>query len=131
MTTANDRHANQEIAYLLQRIEDFAGVIVLASNLKGNVDEAFARRFQAMIHFPLPGPAEREQLWRQAFAQAIPLAPDVNFRTLAEQHKVAGGAIINVLRYCVLHHLQHQQPLTLADVQAGLRRELAKEGKTV
>lgn len=129
-TTANDRHANQEIAYLLQRIEDFAGVIVLASNLKGNVDEAFARRFQAMIHFPLPGPAEREQLWQKAFAEAVPLADDVDFRALAEQHKVAGGAIINVLRYCVLRHLQRQQPITQADVQTGLRRELAKEGKT-
>ena len=130
-TTANDRHANQEIAYLLQRIEDFAGVIVLASNLKGNVDEAFARRFQAMIHFPLPGPAEREKLWRQAFAHAVPLADDVDFKALAEQHKVAGGAIINVLRYCVLVGLQRGQPVTLDDIRRGLQRELAKEGKTV
>ncbi|MBF9222678.1 ATP-binding protein [Hymenobacter ruricola] len=129
-TTANDRHANQEIAYLLQRIEDFAGVIVLASNLKGNVDEAFARRFQAMIHFPLPGPAEREKLWRKAFAKAVPLAPDVDFRALAEQYKVAGGAIINVLRYCVLVHLQRAQPVTADDLRRGLQRELAKEGKT-
>lgn len=138
-TTANDRHANQEIAYLLQRIEDFAGVIVLASNLKGNVDEAFARRFQAMIHFPLPGPAEREKLWQQAF-KGIELLDDqgqpASFRALAEQHKVAGGAIINVLRYCVLLRLQRQvpgqppPPLALADVRAGLRRELSKEGKT-
>lgn len=130
-TTANDRHANQEIAYLLQRIEDFAGVIVLASNLKGNVDEAFARRFQAMIHFPLPGPDEREKLWRQAFAHAVPLADDVDFRALAEQHKVAGGAIINVLRYCVLVGLQRAKPVMLDDIRRGLQRELAKEGKTV
>ena len=56
---ANDRYANQEVAYLLQRIEDFPGVVILASNLKGNIDEAFSRRFQSMIHFPMPGVAER------------------------------------------------------------------------
>ena len=130
-SSANDRHANQEIAYLLQRIEDFPGVIILASNLKANLDEAFTRRFQAMIHFPLPGPAEREKLWRQAFAGAVQVAPDVDFASLAEKHKLAGGAIINVLRYCVLASLQHGQPVTMADLTRGLHRELAKEGKTV
>ena len=129
-TSANDRHGNQEIAYLLQRIEDFPGVIILASNLKGNLDDAFARRFQAMIAFPLPGPAERLQLWRQAFA-TIKVSKEVDFATLAEKYKVAGGAIINVLRYCVLLHLQQKQTVSLADVIRGLQRELAKEGKTI
>jgi hypothetical protein len=130
-SSSNDRHANQEIAYLLQRIEDFAGVIVLSSNLKANMDEAFARRFQAMIHFPLPGPTERERLWRQAFADAVPVTDDVDFKALAEQYKLAGGAIINVLRYCVLLGLQHRQPITRADVLRGIQRELGKEGKTM
>ncbi len=129
-SSSNDRHANQETAYLLQRIEDFAGVIILASNLKGNLDDAFARRFQAMIHFPLPGPAERERLWRQAFTGAVKLAPDVDFKALAEKYKLAGGAIINVLRYCVLRHLQTKRPVTLSDVTQGVQRELAKEGRT-
>ncbi len=129
--SSDDRHANQETAYLLQRIEDFPGVIVLASNLKGNLDEAFARRFQAMIHFPLPGPEERERLWRQAFAGAVKVAKDVDLPTLAEQHKLAGGAIINVLRHCVLAGLQDGRPVSLADVTQGVQRELAKDGKTV
>jgi len=131
-SSSNDRHANQEIAYLLQRIEDFAGVIVLASNLKGNLDEAFARRFQAMIHFPLPGPEERERLWRQAFAGTLKVANDVNFSALAGQHKMAGGTIINVLRSCVLATRQEGKlrPITAADITRGVQRELAKDGKT-
>ncbi|MCA8829709.1 ATP-binding protein [Hymenobacter pini] len=131
-SSSNDRHANQEIAYLLQRIEDFAGVIVLASNLKGNLDEAFARRFQAMIHFPLPGPEEREQLWRRAFAGTLKVAKDVSFPALAEQHAMAGGAIINVLRTCVLASRQAgpPRPITAADIARAVQRELAKDGKT-
>jgi len=129
-TSSNDRHGNQEIAYLLQRIEDFPGVIILASNLKGNLDEAFARRFQAMINFPLPGPAERLQLWRQVFA-TIKVNKDVDFAALAEKYKVAGGAIINVLRYCVLLHLEQKQAISMDDIVKGLQRELAKEGKTI
>jgi hypothetical protein len=129
--SSNDRHANQETAYLLQRIEDFPGVIILASNLKGNLDEAFARRFQAMIHFPLPGPAERERLWRQAFAGTIKVRKEVDFAVLAEKYKVAGGAIINVLRYCVLLHLKQKQAVSMEDIMNGLQRELAKEGKTI
>ncbi|MFD1872674.1 ATP-binding protein [Hymenobacter bucti] len=137
-STANDRHANQEVAYLLQRIEDFPGVIILASNLKGNLDEAFARRFQAMVRFPLPGPAERLRLWQAAFApspEAAPeatfsLAADVQFEELAEKYQLTGGAILNVLRYCVLLGLRHRRPITLGELQLGIQRELAKEGKT-
>jgi hypothetical protein len=92
-----------------------------------------------MVHFPLPGPEERERLWQQAFKDIAVLdnrSQPASFQDLAEQHKVAGGAIINVLRYCVLLQLQRQlpgqplPPLVLVDVQAGLRRELSKEGKT-
>ena len=64
---SHDRFANQEISYLLQRVEDYPGVVILATNLKANVDEAFARRFQAMIHFPMPSPKEREMLWTKGF----------------------------------------------------------------
>lgn len=129
-TSANDRHGNQEIAYLLQRIEDFPGVIILASNLKGNLADAFARRFQAMIHFPMPGPAARLQLWRQTFA-TIKVSKEVDFAVLAEKYKVAGGAIINVLRYCVLLQMQQERAVSMDDIMRGLQRELEKEGKTI
>ncbi|MDO7883976.1 ATP-binding protein [Hymenobacter cheonanensis] len=129
-SSSNDRHANQETAYLLQRIEYFPGVIILASNLKSNLDDAFARRFQAMINFPLPGSAGRLQLWQQAFA-TIKVSREVDFSALAAKYQVAGGAIVNVLRYCVLLHLQQKQAVSISDIMKGLQRELAKEGKTI
>jgi hypothetical protein len=75
-SSANDRFANQEVAYLLQQVEDFSGVAILASNLKGNIDDAFARRFQSMLYFPMPGRDERLRLWRGAFGPPCRLAPD-------------------------------------------------------
>ena len=129
-SSSNDRHANQETAYLLQRIEDFPGVAILASNLKGNLDEAFSRRFQAMIYFPMPAPAERLRLWQQVFAGPARLPADEDFEDIAEKHALAGGAIANVLRYCVLASRRHSRPVALADVRKGIQRELAKQGKT-
>lgn len=128
-SSSNDRHANQETAYLLQRIENFPGVIILASNLKGNLDEAFSRRFQAMIHFPLPGAEERERLWRQAFSSVIPSLAEDSYQELAEKYKLAGGVVINVLRHCVLQS-KRGHAVNLTEVKQGILRELAKEGKT-
>lgn len=129
-SSSNDRHANQETAYLLQRIEDFPGVVILASNLKGNLDEAFSRRFQAMIYFPMPAPAERLKLWKQAFTGPARLPADEALDDIAEKHTLAGGAIANVLRYCMLAKYRHDRPVALADVRKGIQRELAKQGKT-
>lgn len=63
-SSSNDRHANQLTGYLLQKIEDFPGTVIVATNLKSNMDEAFTRRFQNMVHFTIPGPEERLQLWK-------------------------------------------------------------------
>ena len=129
--SSNDRHANQEVAYLLQRIEDFPGIVILATNLKDNIDEAFARRFQSIIHFPAPNASKRAQLWRQAFNGSCELAKDVDFDIIAEKYMIAGGAIINVLRYCVLAATQHQRPIRQEDILTGLKKEFHKEGKTL
>lgn len=128
--SSNDRHANQETAYLLQRMEDFPGLIILASNLKSNLDEAFARRFQALIHFPVPAPAERLKLWQQAFTGSAQLPAGVDLADIAEKYALAGGSIANVLRYCVLAGYRHNRPNSLADLTKGIQRELAKVGKT-
>ncbi|MGH2645736.1 MAG: ATP-binding protein, partial [Chitinophagaceae bacterium] len=76
--SSNDRYANQEISYLLQRIEDFPGVVILATNLKANIDDAFSRRFQSMISFPVPGPEQRLRLWQQAFSEKSRLEDCIN-----------------------------------------------------
>jgi hypothetical protein len=128
--SSNDRHANQEVAYLLQRIEDFPGVIILATNLKDNIDAAFARRFQSIIHFPAPNATRRARLWKQAFSGSE-LAPDVDFDKIAEKYSIAGGAIINVLRFCVLSAAQNKRAIKQDDVLTGLKKEFYKDGRTL
>lgn len=129
--TSNDRHANQEISYLLQRIEDFPGVVILASNLKGNMDEAFIRRFQSVIYFPPPDEHDRLRLWESCFQSAdLPLDTSVDLPKIARQHTITGGAIINVLRYVAIQAVGREQvSVTQADIETGIRKELRKEGK--
>lgn len=127
--SANDRYANQEVAYLLQRVEDYDGVVILASNLKSNIDEAFARRFQSMIYFAMPGAGERLRLWRQAFPDPAGLATEVDLRALADEYELSGGAIANVLRYTLLMMLRRGlDRVQLSDLRNGIRRELRKAG---
>lgn len=128
---AKDRYANQEVAYLLQRIEDFPGIVILATNLKTNIDEAFARRFQSIIYFPMPHAEQRLQLWRHSF-QHLPLGESVDLSLLAERFELTGGAIINILRYCALAAVERNPPvIQQADILTGIRKELRKEGKTI
>ena len=128
--SANDRYANQEVSYLLQRIEDFPGVVVLATNLKGNIDEAFARRFQSMIYFAEPKPEERRKLWKQLFAPPIQLEANVDLDSLANEYELTGGSIVNVLRFASLMALrQKTDRIQLADLREGVRRELTKSGR--
>lgn len=129
---AHDRHANQEVSYLLQRIEDYAGLIVLATNFKANVDEAFARRFQAMIDFQKPDEQQRLQLWKMAFTPPCQLAPEVSLPKLAADHPITGAAIMNVLRFCSLRALSRgTTEIILPDIKQAIRKEMHKEGKAI
>lgn len=129
-SSANDRHANQEVSYLLQRIEDFPGVLILASNLRSNFDDAFARRFQSSIYFPIPDAEQRLRLWQGVFASAERLAADVKLPQIAEEHALSGGAIANVARYAVLRAIgRGREVIAMDDLAVGIARELAKEGK--
>lgn len=129
---AHDRYANQEVSYLLQRIEDFDGLIILASNLKDNMDEAFTRRFQSIVHFPMPRVAERRRLWETAFPEACELQAEINLSKIASQYEMSGGSIMNVVRYCALMAAKRSSRLiTLRDLTEGIRREFSKEGKLV
>ncbi|MDU1891979.1 MAG: ATP-binding protein [Dysgonomonas sp.] len=104
--TSNDRHANQEVAYLLQRVEDFPGIVILATNLHSNIDEAFSRRFQSIIYFPMPDKALRIELWKKM----LPSIWSDNKReifdeliNIAAEYELSGGAISNVIRRCAIH----------------------------
>lgn len=131
-SSSNDRYANQEISYLLQRIEDFPGVVILCTNLKANIDEAFSRRFQSMIYFPLPDAASRLKLWHQSFPANIEYEPTVDFKHVAQKYELSGGAIINISRYACLKSIARNSNTILAkDILNGIRREFAKDGKAV
>ncbi|WP_201494081.1 ATP-binding protein [Rubrivivax sp. A210] len=128
---AHDRYANQEVSFLLQRIETFDGIAILASNQKDNIDAAFARRFESMIYFPVPRQEERLQLWRRGFAAQARFEDGIDLARIAAQHEMCGGAIINVVRYASLQALEAGDSLVTAEVlQRGIRRELTKEGKS-
>ncbi|HRI15471.1 MAG TPA: ATP-binding protein [Verrucomicrobiota bacterium] len=127
---AHDRYANQEVSFLLQRIETFDGISILASNQRENLDPAFARRFEAIIYFPIPRPEERQQLWRRGFSTRAQLDPDVDPARLARDHELAGGAIMNVVRYASLQALEAGGNRISAElIHEGIRREYAKEGR--
>ncbi len=129
---AHDRYANQEVSYLLQRIEGFAGVVILASNLRHNIDDAFLRRFQSVVHFPLPKPPERLRLWREGIPDAVTADRELDLHRLAQQHELSGGTIVNVLRYACLRALARGDAVLRAeDVDEGVRRELLKEGRAL
>jgi hypothetical protein len=129
---AHDRFANQEVSFLLQRVEDFSGVVILASNLKSNIDDAFMRRFHSVVHFPMPGPRERLRIWREAFSSKAKLEARIDLRAIAEKHELSGGTIINVARYASLAALGRGSDAVLhEDVAEGIRRELLKEGRAL
>ncbi len=130
--SANDRHANQQIAYLLQRLEDYPGLAILATNQQSHLDEAFARRFQSSILFPMPDAEQRLKLWRDTFgaARGVEIEETVDFAGIARDYELAGGAIINVLRYAALMAVARTPPVIhAADLIDGIRRERQKDGQ--
>lgn len=132
VSDAHDRYANQGVSFLLQRIEVFHGMAILASNMKNNLDDAFTRRFESIIHFPIPGEAERLLLWKKGFSAASTLHSDVNLRKIARKYELSGGTTINVVRYSSLMALKRgSNEITLTDIEEGIRQEYLKEGRTI
>lgn len=131
-SSSNDRYANQEVSYLLQRVEDFPGVVILATNLKANIDDAFARRFQSTVYFPMPDGRQRLRLWRGMFPDAALLAPEVDLVDLAEKYELSGGALTNVARYAAIRAVRMKRDIiTQDDLIKGIGKELLKEGRTL
>ena len=124
--TSNDRHANQEVAYLLQRIEDFPGMVILATNLRSNIDEAFSRRFQSVIYFPMPTEELRAEIWRKML-KGWPEDVDEDLITMAARTELSGGSIANVVRRCALATVnQKNQSLDKLILKNALQKEKLK-----
>lgn len=131
-SNSNDRAANQEISYLLQRVEDFPGIVILASNLKSNIDEAFLRRFQNTVYFPMPDSSERLVLWKNIFELADVENKETLFAELAEKYELAGGSLINVARYAAISALiDNRDKILRRDIMSAVAKELQKMGKVL
>jgi len=153
---AHDKYANQEVSYLLQRIEDYDGLVILATNMKNNIDEAFIRRFNAILKFSMPGSEERKLIWEKTFPDEIVFKehlPDESKKDEAEKkseeprkkpfhlpdavkkYELSGGHIVNVVQYASIKAAKRQDErkekeltIYLPDVLDGIRHELTKSG---
>ena len=145
---AHDKYANQEVSYLLQRIEDYNGLVILASNMKNNIDEAFIRRFNSILHFPMPDVEQRKLIWQKTFL------PGTKFRLTEstdgkevereskmqetiehiKQYQLSGGGILNVVHFASIKGVKQSEAtgakggltIRLADIMQGIRLEFAK-----
>ncbi|WP_436826178.1 ATP-binding protein [Sphingomonas sp. DT-207] len=126
---AHDRYANIEVSYLLQRIERFDGIAILATNLRQNLDEAFLRRIDFVVDFPVPGPAERLHLWSKLAGTGAPLADGVDFALLAERYELTGGAIRNCAIAAAHAAARDDQPIAMRHLVAAVAREYLKQGQ--
>jgi len=127
-----DKHANQEVSYLLQRVEDFPGLMILASNYKSNLDAAFLRRFNSLIYFPMPDANERLILWNKSLPVNIKPDKDVDLKFIADKYEFSGASILNVMHYACLKAVANQSYIIhKQDLVDGIRKELMKEEKSL
>jgi hypothetical protein len=128
---AHDRYANIEVNYLLQRVEQYEGIVVLATNLQRNLDDAFLRRIQEVVDFPFPDDGLRERIWRSHFPQKAPKCDDIDFGFLGRQFKLSGASIKNVvLSAAFLAAGRPEDPsIQMSDLMLATASELRKEGK--
>jgi hypothetical protein len=125
---AHDKYANQEVSYLLQRVEDFSGLVILASNYKSNIDQAFIRRFNSIIHFSMPNQAERHAIWKAAIPTKATLAKDIDLIAIAAKYEISGSAIVSVIHYASLQTIyKNSTSISKPAILEGIKREFEKE----
>jgi SpoVK/Ycf46/Vps4 family AAA+-type ATPase len=126
---SHDRYANIEIAYLLQRMEEYDGVVILATNLRKNMDEAFARRMHFAVEFPMPEEADRHRIWQGVFPGEAPLAEDIDLIFLARQFKISGGNIKNIALSAAFLAAADGGAIAMENLIHAAKREYQKMGK--
>lgn len=126
---AHDRYANIETSYLLQKMEEYEGMVILSTNLRANMDEAFTRRIRFIIEFPFPDKALRARIWQGHFPSAAPLATALDYDFLAGEFQVAGGNIRNIAVNSAFLAARENSPITMEHVLHAVKREYAKIGK--
>lgn len=126
---ARDRYANLEVSYLLQKIEEYEGLAILTTNLRGNMDEAFMRRLQFIIEFQLPDDKQRYQIWQKAFPQDTPKHPHLDFKFLADHFELTGANIRNIALMSAFLAATEGNSVQRVHIMQALRREYQKMGK--
>ena len=132
---AHDRHANIEVGYLLQRMEQYAGIVILATNFRRNMDDAFTRRLHFCVDFPLPDREERLKIWNKIWPEELPRAADLDMEFLADRLHISGGYIRNIALTAAFlaaeeaTHRQVEPEVTMEHLLHATRREYQKMGQ--
>jgi ATPase family associated with various cellular activities (AAA) len=128
---SHDRYANIEIAYLLERMEDYDGVAILATNLRQNVDDAFVRRLSFVVEFPFPTDDERVRIWELQFPAEAEREPEIDFEALAREFRITGGSIRNIVQAAAYLAAGDGRPIATPHLLHATRREYQKLGRVL
>ena len=126
---AHDRYANIEVAYLLQRMEAYAGAVILTTNLRANMDDAFLRRLDVLVEFPFPEAADRRRLWQGLVPPEAPVADDVDLDVLADRFRLTGGSIRNCSVTAAFLAADEGSAITVQHLLRAIAQELRKQGR--
>lgn len=128
---AHDRYANIETAYLLQQIEEYTGIVILATNLKMNLDEAFMRRMHFVVDFPMPDEDDRFRIWSATMPQELPRQDDVDIAFLASRFRISGGNIRNIILAAAFLSAGDGTPVGMRHMISATKREFQKLGRII
>lgn len=128
---SHDRYANIEISYLLQRMEEYDGVVILATNLHKNMDDAFVRRMHFTIEFPFPDVHSRRRIWAKIWPAETPCAPDLDLNGVAQRFEITGGNVRNIALAAAFLAADEDQPVNMRHLARAIRREYQKMGKVI
>lgn len=126
---SHDRFANMQTAYLLQRLEEHEGVIILATNFSQNFDAAFARRIQNKVEFYMPPPELRRMLWESLLIKTAPFTDDINIASLAERYDLTGASIKNIVLSAAFSAAAMGGSIGMSEINAAMRAEFEKNGR--
>jgi SpoVK/Ycf46/Vps4 family AAA+-type ATPase len=129
VSDAQDRYANIETSYLLQRVEAYEGIVILATNLQENMDEAFTRRIKFIVDFPFPDVASRKLIWQTHFPRETPVSAELDYDWLAQQLQITGGNIKNIVLNAAFFAAADGGVIGMEHMLRGARREFEKIGK--
>ncbi len=128
---SHDRYANIEISYLLQKMEQYEGIAILATNLRQNLDESFIRRLAFTVHFPFPDEASRLRIWKGIWPDELPISEEIDFNMLAKQFKLSGGNIKNIALAAAFLAADRDATVTMNLIIQAVQREYQKMGKNI